>query len=252
MWYQIRAIVERGGTYLPLCSVPFPLLVRLHKLQLCELQPQSEQCTVISAAFDTSFCNSPYWFTLPPRAPHPPPWLWLSISNLAIFVALLWALINNCVCHRLLSLPTRRLSGLRSRLSWLSRLMSWQLINILQCCSFIITRRQSRHKQSIIMFSLYTSTPFPVNPTILLCILGLQFQFFICAFNCNSVELQRRHTQEGLLYLHLLQSQMEWLMVPVFDFVFWGSTRLIYGQVVAHKHSNQLIAVIFQLASSFA
>lgn len=184
MWYQIRAIVERGGTYLPLCS--FPFLVRLHKLQLCELQPQSEQCTVISAAFDTSFCNSPYWFTLPPPAPHSPLWLWLSISNLAIFVALLWALINNCVCHRLLSLPTRRLSGLRSRLSWLSRLMSWQLINILQCCSFITTRRQSRHKQSIIMFSLYTSTPFPVNPSILLCILGLQFQFFICAFNCNS------------------------------------------------------------------
>lgn len=106
LWKEVELIFPSA------LLLPFPLLVHLHKLQLCELQPQSEQCTVISAAFDTSFCNSPYWFTLPPRAPHSPSWLWLSISNLAIFVALLWALINNCVCHRLLSLPTRRLSGL--------------------------------------------------------------------------------------------------------------------------------------------
>lgn len=189
-----------------------------------------------------------------PPAPHPPLWLWLSISNLAIFVALLWALINNCVCHRLLSLPTRRLSGLESLdcldcLAWCrgSSSTSYNVAVLLPPDGKVGTNK-------VLLCFLCIPPPYslPVNPSILLCILGLQFQFFICAFNCNSVELQRGHTQECLLYLHLLQSQMEWLMVSVFDFVFWGSTRLIYGQVVAHKHSNQLIAVIFQLASSFA
>lgn len=112
-----------GGTDIPPLLFRLPLLVCLHKPQLCELQPQSAHSAQLFRLLSTHL-----FVTLPTDLPFfllllfsSPLWLWLSISNLAIFVALLWALINNCVCHRLLSLPNASLlsqvSGLRTVLT---------------------------------------------------------------------------------------------------------------------------------------
>lgn len=160
MQYLFAAIEERGGTN---CPCPYSSF----QLQTVIVRAAT---AVISAAFDTSFLeNSPYCVPPIPLPVCPIPFsLWLSISNLAIFVALLWALINNCECHRLPS--TVDSASCCARLGWCrgSSSTSYNVAALLPPDAKVGTNK-------VLLCSL------PLSPLSLSrCILGLQFIFYIC------------------------------------------------------------------------
>lgn len=194
-----------------------------------------------------------FWATLPtvfslypsfPSFPFPHPFsLWLSISNLAIFVALLWALINNCVCHRLPSPQSTRTAS-AAALVLADVVAAHQHLTMLQFY-YHQTAKSAQTKYYYVPLFLCPLSLSLVLYLLFLLHFGTTVSFFIFAFNCSSPSRGPPPPPPPT------SNQMKWLMVAVVC-QFGGSTRLIYGHVVAHKHSNQLIAVIFQLASSFA
>lgn len=129
-----------------------------------------------------------FWATLPTvfsLSPFPHPFsLWLSISNLAIFVALLWALINNCVCHRLPS-PQSTPTASAAALVLADVVAAHQHLTMLQFY-YHQTAKSAQTKYYYVPLFLCPLSLSLVLYLLFLLDFGTTVSFFIFAFNCSS------------------------------------------------------------------
>lgn len=167
---------------------PFPTFRTANcKLQLCELQ----RLHSYFGCFRHISCFLFFWATLPTvfsLSPFPHPFsLWLSISNLAIFVALLWALINNCVCHRLPSPQSTRTAS-AAALLLADVVAAHQHLTMLQFYYHQTAKSAQTKYYYVPSLSLFLC---PLSHPLVLYLLfllhfGTTVSFFIFAFNCSS------------------------------------------------------------------